>query len=137
MSSPSPPPASTAPAAPLEGALPSEFAVLEAWTQKWVCADTQARSEERQQSSFEELRAFYEAMLPHAKRALEHLAECSLGELAPPEARLLKLMLALAEVAPAVEWYGQSKVVDGLPAERFPAVAPIPDLARQRERRHP
>jgi len=74
-----------------------------------------------------QLEAFYTELLPHAERALVHLSKFRLGELPDPEARLLKLLLSLAEVTPAIEWYEQPKVVDGLAAERFPAVVQLPD----------
>lgn len=112
--------------------LPDGFAELAVWVPTWVLKDSQARSERRQQSSIAELRDFYEALLPHARRALAHLAEFKLGELPQPEERLLKLMLALAEVGPAVEWYGQAKVVDGLAAERFPALRCLSDTEAQK-----
>lgn len=112
--------------------LPDGFEDLAAWVSPWVLKDSQARSEQRQQSSMAELRDFYDALLPYAERALAHLAAFKLGALPPPEERLLKLMLALAEVGPAVEWYGQAKVVDGLAASRFPAVQVLPDTDAQK-----
>jgi hypothetical protein len=40
-------------------------------------------------------------------------------------------MLALAEVAPAVEWYDQPMVYDGFPVERIRYLRQIPDTAAQ------
>ncbi len=111
--------------------LPGGFAALECWVDDWVLADSRARAAKRQSTSYADIRAFYDALLPHAPRALEHLAAFGLGALAPAEETLLKLMLALAEVGPAVEWYGQAEVIDGFPAARFALVEQIPDTAAQ------
>ena len=50
---------------------------------------------------------------------------------APYPASLLKLMLALAEVAPAVEWYDDPRVFDGFPVERIRYLRQISDTAAQ------
>nr|NIV76420.1 hypothetical protein [Gammaproteobacteria bacterium] len=54
--------------------LPGGFRDLERWVEKWVCADSQARSDERQATPFDEIKAFYDAMLPQAVAALAHLS---------------------------------------------------------------
>ena len=110
-----------------EASLPKGFEELEPWVGTWVLENTQARSDRRQTSSFDELSAFYDALLPQAERALVHLSGFQLGALPGEEARLLKLLLALAEITPAIEWYRQPSVVDGLAAERFPAAVMLPD----------
>ncbi len=53
------------------------------------------------------------AAIADADRALAHLRAFKLGEVPPAEERLLKLMLSLAEVGPAVEWFGDPHVYDG------------------------
>ena len=54
------------------------------------------------------------AALPPGFEALEaFVGEWVLGELPPAEERLPKLMLSLAEVGPAVEWFGDPMVYDG------------------------
>ena len=40
-------------------------------------------------------------------------------------------MLALAEVAPAVEWYDDPRVFDGFPVERISYLRQISDTAAQ------
>ncbi len=112
--------------------LPEGFNDLAIWVDSWVLRDSQARSERRQACTIDQLRAFYDALLPRAEAALAHLAQFQLGALPAPEERLLKLMLSLAEVGPAVEWYGQAGVVDGLDAARFPALQVLPDTAPQK-----
>lgn len=75
-----------------------------------------------------ELEEFYAALLPRAEEALVHLSNFKLGKLPEKEACLLKLLLSLAEVTPAIEWYGQPRVIDGLDPERFPAAVLLSDL---------
>ena len=73
----------------------------------------------RQSSTIDEIRRFYDAVLPYGERALHYLREFQLGTLPPEGERLLKLMLSLAEVAPAVEWYKSPQVYDGFPVTRI------------------
>ncbi|MGR8921314.1 MAG: hypothetical protein ACU85V_16990 [Gammaproteobacteria bacterium] len=111
--------------------LPAAFAALEPFADEWVLADSRARAEKRQASTMDDIRAFYDAALALAPDALTYLAERRLGELDDPDERLLKLMLSLAEVGPAVEWYGQPAVIDGFDAARFPLTEQLSDTASQ------
>jgi hypothetical protein len=111
--------------------LPPGFEAAQRYVAIWVLPDAAARMAQRQASTIEDLRAFYETMLPLGEATLGHLRQFALGEVPPDAERLLKLMLALAEVAPAVEWYGQPRVTDGFPIERIRYVRQIPDTAAQ------
>ena len=68
---------------------PEGFEDLEIWLADWVLPDSAARARKRQESTIEEIRAFYEAMLARAPRALELLSARSLGELDPAAENLL------------------------------------------------
>ncbi len=114
-----------------ETVLPPGFETLEAFVPEWVLADTVARMEKRQSTSIDRIREFYDAMLPLGGRALDYLRDFQLGALPPEAERLLKLMLSLAEVAPAVEWYGQPMVVDGFPVSRIRYLRQVADTAAQ------
>lgn len=111
--------------------LPRGFAAIEPHVANWVLPDAAARMARRQASPIDELNAFYEAMLPMGEAALAWLRGYELGALPPEGERLLKLMLALAEVAPAVEWYDQPMVYDGFPVERIRYLRQISDTAAQ------
>lgn len=111
--------------------LPAGFSELEPFVDQWVLADTAARSAKRRSCSYAELRQFYDAMVGHAERALELLSAQQLGCLGAPEQRLLKLMLSLAEIGPAIEWYESPEVLDGFPADCFPMVEMLPDTRAQ------
>jgi len=63
--------------------------------------------------------------------ALAYLAERQLGALTEAEERLLKLMLSLAEMGPAIEWYGTGSYPDPFDPRRFPLVVSLPDNAPQ------
>ena len=111
--------------------LPKGFKSLEKWIGMWVLPDSQARTEQRHQVDYADIEAFYNDMLPKAKKALAYLQKKQLGELDEPEERLLKLMLSLAEVGPSVEWYQQNAVVDGFEPSRFKLTVQLPDNVAQ------
>jgi hypothetical protein len=112
--------------------LPVGFESLNVFLRDWELADAAARMAKRQSSNMEEIRRFYAAVLPHGEKALQYLREFQLGALPPEAERLLKLMLALAEVAPAVEWYQSPQVYDGFPVGRIRYLKQISDTAAQR-----
>jgi len=111
--------------------LPAGFETLEEFVDGWVLPDAVARMIRRQGSSIEEIRGFYDAMLPQGEAALAYLRQYPLGALPPEGERLLKLMLALAEIAPAVEWYNGPQVTDGFPVQRIHYLRQIPDNIAQ------
>jgi hypothetical protein len=111
--------------------LPAGFEALEPFVVDWVLPDAAARMNKRQSSAIADLERFYLAALPLGEAALTHLRQFELGELQPDSERLLKLMLALAEVAPAVEWYNDPQVYDGFPVSRIRYMRQIPDTAAQ------
>ena len=115
-----------------EPLLPKEFKQLEPWVAEWVLADSRARHEKRITTPANCIRAFYDAMLAQAPPALAYLATRQLGALDAAEERLLKLLLSLAEMGPAVEWYGKGDTIDGFDARRFRLVEQMPDNQVQR-----
>lgn len=102
--------------------LPAEFADLEPLAKVWSLATETERNRQRLQSSFAELEALSDALLPRLDAIFKHLDRHSLASLPPEEARLFYLTLSLAEVAPALEFYNQPAVIDGLDSARMPAV---------------
>lgn len=102
--------------------LPPAFGDLQPYFE-WSLATEQLRSAKRQTSSIDTLRAFYTAMMPRMDGVLEFLARFSPQSETDPKVRALFFMaLALAEIAPAVENYGQASVIDGYDVARFVAV---------------
>jgi hypothetical protein len=115
----------------MSGLLPKGFDAAEPFAADWVLPDAAARMAKRQASKIEDLKRFYDTMLPLGEAALAHLRDFELGAVPEDSERLLKLMLALAEVAPAVEWYNDPRVYDGFPVERIRYLRQIPDAAAQ------
>lgn len=89
----------------MERMLPAGFSQLEPFTDRWAVATMAGRLRLRIESSAEERRQFYEAILPAAEQALEYLGQFSLDELPPEASRLLQLMLSLAEISLTQEVY--------------------------------
>jgi hypothetical protein len=114
-----------------EAGLPEGFETLEPFAADWILPDATARMAKRQASSIADIRRFYDAILPQGAAALDYLKQYELGALPDDGVRLLKLMLALAEVAPAVEWYNNPQVFDGFPVQRIRYLRQIPDTAAQ------
>ena len=114
-----------------QGTLPEGFQALEPFVSTWVLPDASARMAKRQSSSIEEIRRFYDAIVPMGEKALDYLREFPLGALTPQGENLLKLMLALTELGPAVEWYDNPQVYDGFPISRIRYVRQISDTAAQ------
>ncbi len=111
--------------------LPNAFSDLDRFVDEWVLADSSSRAAKRQESDYADIKEFYDAMLALAPDALRYLSTKQLGELDEAEERLLKLLLSLAELGPAVEWYQQAQVIDGFPAARFPIIRQLSDNVPQ------
>ncbi len=103
-----------------EARLPEQFRDLEQWM-AWSLETEGERSDLRQASAMEDITAFYEAMLARMEEVLSYLEQFSLEELPDDAKRLFYLTLSLADVAPAVEQFGQPSVVDGYDIKRFVA----------------
>lgn len=103
-------------------ALPAEFADLEPLATEWALESHAARMAKRQSSEFADIKQFYDALLPRAEAILGLLEFRTVEELVGGELRLLFLTLMFAEVSPAVERFGQTKVPYGFDQLRFPVV---------------
>ena len=101
-----------------ESLLPAQFHELEQW-KEWSLATDQERSAKRQASTMEDIKTFYNAMLARMEEVLPYLEQFSADELPQDATRLFYLTLSLAEVAPAVEQFGQPSVVDGYDVKRI------------------
>ena len=100
-----------------ESLLPAQFHDLEQWI-GWSLATEQERSAKRQASTMADLKAFYAAMLARMEEVLSYLDQFAVDALSEDATRLFYLTLSLAEVAPAVEQFGQPSVVDGYDIKR-------------------
>jgi hypothetical protein len=101
-----------------ERQLPDQFQQLEPFL-PWALATERERTAKRHASSIAEIRAFYDAMVSRLGEILTFLNEFSLEDVPADVNQLFFLTLSLAEVAPAVENFGQPGVVDGYDFSRF------------------
>jgi hypothetical protein len=101
-----------------EHQLPESFADL-APHLVWSLATERERSAKRQSSTMAEIKAFYDAMLLRMDDVLPYLAQFPPEQVPADVQRLFYLVLSLAEVAPAVENFGQPSVVEGYDIARF------------------
>lgn len=85
--------------------LPADFADLSPFLD-WALPGADERQTRRRTASREELRAFYDAMLPRIEMILARVDAYPLGGLPQELHPLYQLALSLAEVAPHIELYG-------------------------------
>lgn len=92
--------------------LPSGFEDLSPFVGEWGSLETQdERYRRRQKLPMERLNAYYKAVCPRLEAIFGHLHSFPYGPpLPPPEALLFRLVLAMTEVAQAVEVFGQPGV---------------------------
>ncbi len=101
-----------------KGSWPEEFTDLEKYSD-WCLETEQERSDKRQASTFDEIKALYDDLLPRADAILAYLDKYPLEEIPADVRPLLQLTWALAEVAPAIELFGEVQVPDGYDVKRF------------------
>ncbi len=87
-----------------EAPLPEAFADLAPWA-GWALEPERARTAKKVASSMEELRAFYDAMMPRLEAIIAYLDGLPAGDRPAPAHRLHLLTLSLVEVANLVELY--------------------------------
>lgn len=85
--------------------LPAAFADLTPFL-GWALPSADERQTRRRTASRQELKAFYDAMLPRIEAILAEVDAYPLGSLPEALHPLYHLALSLAEVAPHIELYG-------------------------------
>ena len=101
-----------------EPQFPAQFAALEPFSD-WALATERARTARRQTIGMAAIREFYDAMLPRLDEILTYLDGFTPEKVPVEVERLFRLTLALAEIAPAIENFGQPSVIDGFDFKRF------------------
>jgi len=101
-----------------EPQLPAQFAALEPYLD-WALATERERTARRQTVGMAAIRDFYAAMLPRLDEILTFLEGFAPENVPADVNRLFLLTLSLAEVAPAIENFGQPSVIDGYDFKRF------------------
>lgn len=106
--------------------LPAEFNDLERHA-AWAIPTWSGRSERRLNSSMEDLRAFYDAMLPRFGAIVAHLNRYELEAMPEDAKRLFYMALSVMKVSLAVENFGQQRVPYGFGEERLVVANEKPD----------
>ena len=95
-----------------EALLPEGFVDLAPYLD-WALEPERARTAKKVASSMEELRAFYDAMMPRLDEIIAYLDGVADGDERPaPAHRLYLLSLSLVEVANLVEIYKRREVIE-------------------------
>jgi len=92
--------------------LPAGFEALEPWVADWALATRAERYAMRLAKSIEELSAFYDAIAPHAERAMAHLDGLDIDALPEDATRLLHLLYSMVLVSYAVNIFKQPRIPD-------------------------
>ena len=79
----------------------------------WALEPERARTAKKVESSMEELRAFYDAMMPRLEEIIAYLDGVADGDDRPePAYRLYLMSLSLVEIANLVEIYKRREVIE-------------------------
>ena len=92
--------------------LPSEFADLEPFAERWCLATERERYALRLASSMQEMKGFYAAMFPRVEAALDHCDRFPLDAMPDDAARLLQLVHSFVMVSFPVEVWGRPAIPD-------------------------
>jgi len=92
--------------------LPEAFSMLEPYAGTWCLATERERWDRRMASSMEELRTFYDAILPHVPDAIAHCDRYPLDDLPNEVTNLLRMIYSFVIVSFPVELWGQPSVPD-------------------------
>jgi hypothetical protein len=105
-----------------ETKLPPGFEDLSPFLAEWGDLESQdERYRRRQKLPMDRLTAYYEAVTPRLQAIFDHLDQFRYGQPLPaPEALLFRLVMAMTEVAQAVEVFGQPGVPQAPPDHSVP-----------------
>lgn len=103
-----------------EPLLPESFRDLEPFI-AWALATEAARMSKRQTSEMVEIQEFYYGLFRRMPEVIAYLNGFALDAMPEDATRLMYLTLSLAEIAPAVENFGQPREPDTFDPFRFVA----------------
>lgn len=90
---------------------------------RWALPTADQRTRARREASREELKAFYDGVLPRVEAILDECDRFPLGELPESHRGIYNIALSMAEIAPHVEFYrGDPGVPYAFEEARFVAV---------------
>jgi len=85
--------------------LPTEFAELQPFAERWARATEYERAAERRGCTSAQLRSFYDVAIKHLPQILARVDRHPLNEIQGEDLHLFRIALSLAEIAPHVEFY--------------------------------
>ena len=109
-----------------ETRLPTAFAELEAYAEKWCLATETERWDQRMASTMPEMRQFYDAFFPRLEEAIDYCDKFPLDDLPVDVTNLLHLIYSLVMVAMSVEIMQQPRPVDAADAVMIRTGYPVP-----------
>jgi hypothetical protein len=92
--------------------LPEGFADLEPYVEDWALPTRAERYATRLSKTIDDLDAFYDAIAPHAERAIAHLDALDLDDLPDDATRLLHLLYSMILVSYPVNVFKQPRIPD-------------------------
>jgi hypothetical protein len=95
-----------------ERQLPEGFSELESLVDDWALATRAERYAARLDRPFDELVAFYDAIAPHAERAVAYLDGLNFNDLTAEAKRLLNMLYSMILVSYAVNIFNQNRIPD-------------------------
>jgi hypothetical protein len=101
--------------------LPEAFSALQVFVPIWALATETERNQQRHAVGMAAISDFGNALLPRVEEIVAFLNQYPIDNLPPEGTVLMQLLLSLAEVAPAIEFYKQPYVIDGYEPRRFVA----------------
>lgn len=101
------------------GSTQPNFSTLEPHTTAWGLPTSEQRLAKRMASTIEELRSFYDAMLPRLPEIIDYLNQFPLDSIPEPDRPLGHAALAMCEVDNAVNKWGKSTLETGIDVRRM------------------
>ncbi|WP_053572797.1 hypothetical protein [Caballeronia cordobensis] len=101
--------------------LPEQFADLNRFVDVWALRTETERNTQRHTVGMPGILAFKDALLPRVDELVAWLNQYQMNSLPDDAKTAMYLLLSFAEIAPAVEFYQQPKVIDGYDPYRFVA----------------
>lgn len=95
-----------------EHQLPEGFSELEPWVDDWALATRAERYAARLERPYPDLVAFYDAIAPHAERAMAYLDAQDVDDLGPEATRLMRMLFSMILVSYAVNIFKQNRIPD-------------------------
>jgi hypothetical protein len=106
--------------------LPSAFAELEPFAEKWCLATEAERWNMRISTPMLEIREFYEVFSPRLEEAIDHCDKFPLDDVPDDGLNLLHLIYSMVMVSMAVEVFGQQRPTDSADAVIDRIGEPVP-----------